>query len=297
MSEMMTHACAPAKLSGNMLENFGYLESDAEEINFAVIRDIILHGHHDGSVVYIIRNHADRLACQETAACFYQQINRTRGGNRDDDGFVLTNQIGATQFSRNGQQYIEEVNRVNPAVTGLFSAMDGYAAESLFMNQGLEQGFLDDGIHFGPARFKNGYAGFATFRRWLDNGAMSLMPHEDRAQLSFAAQDDFEIAAAQTVTAYNVCLDAAGAGGELRVWNFAPDERCRAALGVSRTGYPYPPALLGGLESFSVRLNAGDVYFMNACLLHGVHSVSQGSRLTAGRFIGKVNERKVVYWT
>lgn len=36
---------------------------------------------------------------------------------------------------------------------------------------------------------------------------------------------------------------------------------------------------------------------MNACHLHGVSSVSQGSRLTAGRFIGRLNNSKVVYWT
>ncbi|MBW7981941.1 L-isoleucine 3(1)-dioxygenase [Enterobacillus tribolii] len=295
MSEMITQT--PVKLSGKIIEDFGYLESTSDDINFSAIRNLILHGHHHGNVVYIIRNHANPLVCRDIADQFYQKVSQMGGGNRGDDGFVLTNQIGATQFSRNGQQYIEEVNRTNHTVTELFASADGYATESLFMNRRLEREFLDENIHFGPARFKNGYACFATFRRWLDNGAMALMPHEDLAQLSFAAQDDFEIAAAQTVTAYNVCLDAAGEGGELRVWNFIPDGHCRAALGVTQTGYPYPPELLGDMESFSVRLNSGDVYFMNACHLHGVHSVSAGARLTAGRFIGKLDDRKVVYWT
>lgn len=284
-------------LSGASKNNFGYLESNGSEIDFSIISDIIMKGHHDGNVLYVIRNNTCHDICQKMTKSFNENVILS-GGNRPDDGFVLTTQMGATQFSRNGEQYIREVNRVNQSVADLMAVISDKDSESLFAHQALEDFFLADGIHFGPARFKNGYACFATFRRWLDNGLMSLMPHEDMAQVDFAREDNFEIANVQTVTACNVCLESArNGGGELKIWNLIPDDECRVRLGVQRTGYPYPPHLLEQIESISVQLKAGDLYFMNACHLHGVSSVYQGSRLTAGRFIGKLTDKKVVYWT
>lgn len=296
MSELVVDDIQKSKLTGMSKSGFGYLESQSREIDFSIVRDIILHGHHHGNVLYIVRNYASANVCRRVAENFNVEVAKN-GGNRDDDGFVLTNQVGATQFSRSGEQYVREVNRVNQSVADLMAVTDPAGTEALFLNQALENDFLMQGIHFGPARFKNACACFATFRRWLDNGVMSLMPHEDMAQVALAQQDDFEIASAQTVTAYNVCLEAAQGGGKLTMWNLMPDDSCREALGVVNTGYPYPPQLLTGIDSFAVQLNAGDVYFMNACHLHGVSSVNQGSRLTAGRFIGKLNDPKVVYWT
>jgi hypothetical protein len=126
---------------------------------------------------------------------------------------------------------------------------------------------------------------------------MALMPHEDYAQLHYAKEDGFEISVAQTVTSFNVCLEGGLEGGELVVWNFKPDDECREKLGVCRTGYPYPLEGLQGIEHLTLRLNQGDLYFINACHLHGVQTVSRGQRLTAGRFIGKLSDRKVVFWT
>ncbi|MBS4430276.1 hypothetical protein E2566_20105 [Pectobacterium punjabense] len=296
MNELLATEPKRKYLTGSSKSNFGYLESTDGEIDFSIVKNIILHGHHNGNVLYIIRNYAHEAVCKAIADTFNRVVVEN-GRNRPDDGFVLTNQVGATQFSRNGQQYIYEVNRVNQCVADLMAMTDEHGNESLFLNRTLEAEFLNHGIHFGPARFKNGYACFATFRRWLDNGVMSLMPHEDMAQVDFAREDGFEIANTQTVTAYNACLEGAKGGGQLKIWNLIPDDQCRKSLGVSRTGYPYPPHLLEGIESLSVQLNAGDLYFMNACHLHGVSSVSEGSRLTAGRFIGKLSDRKVVYWT
>jgi len=296
MSEIVIDAVQQPALTGESKSGFGYIESVNQEIDFEIVQNIILQGHHNGKVLYIARNYASEKVCQRVAENFNIEVSKG-GGNRADDGFVLTNQVGATQFSRNGEQYIREVNRVNQSVADLMAVADIRETEELFLNHVLETQFLAQGMHFGPARFKNAYACFATFRRWLDNGVMSLMPHEDMAQIALAQADDFEIAGVQTVTAYNICLEAAQGGGMLKMWNLMPDDDCREALGVVNTGYPYPPHLLSGIESLSVQLNAGDVYFMNACHLHGVSSVSQGSRLTAGRFIGKLNDRKVVYWT
>lgn len=253
-------------------------------------------GQHNGKVLYVVRGQAPIDGCNAIAQAFDHYIAHY-GGNREGDAYVLTTQIGATQFSRGGTDYTAETLRLAGAVSALFQNVSQDTTDALFLTRFLENGFLDLGFHFGPARYKSGYANFATFRRWLDNGAMSLMPHEDKAQLAFARQDGFEIGSARRVIAFNVCIEATGSGGDLTVWNLEPDEACRQTFGVEQTGYPYPPQHLQGVESFSVRLNPGDVYFLNAGLLHGVQTVRQGQRLTAGRFIGQISDRKVVYWT
>ncbi|CCW29011.1 L-isoleucine 3(1)-dioxygenase [Xenorhabdus nematophila] len=283
-------------LSGKHVDNFGYLECTDGNLDVDIVKNIILNGNHKGKVLYVIRNYVDKQTCSNVASSFNNEVNKN-GGNRPDDGFVLTNQIGATQFSRNGEEYTKDVNAINQKISDLLSHTTQPEIEKLFINNTLEKIFLQDGIHFGPARFKNSFSCFATFRRWLDNGVMSLMPHEDKAQLRFADIDSFEIGAAETVIAYNVCLEAAQGGGELKIWNLSPDDECREQLGVTNTGYPYPPELLSDIEHLSVKLNVGDIYFMNACHLHGVSSVNQGHRLTAGRFIGKLSDQKVIYWT
>ncbi|WP_340617314.1 L-isoleucine 3(1)-dioxygenase [Xenorhabdus entomophaga] len=283
-------------LSGNQVDNFGYLECIDGSFDIDIVKNIILNGNYKGNVLYIIRNYADKNICSRIADSFDREVKKS-GGNRPDDGFVLTNQIGATQFARSGEQYTEEVNSLNQEIMNLLSSVSHSEVDYLFFNKTLETIFIQDNIHFGPARFKSSYSCFATFRRWLDNGVMSLMPHEDKAQLKFADMDNFEIGAAETVTAYNVCLEAATGGGELQIWNLSPDDECRKRLGVTDTGYPYPPEMLTNIERLSVKLNVGDIYFMNACYLHGVSSVNQGHRLTAGRFIGKLSDQKVIYWT
>jgi hypothetical protein len=169
--------------------------------------------------------------------------------------------------------------------------------EDIFLTRYQEENFLESGIHFGPARYKNNYSNFSTFRRWLDNGAMSLMPHEDKAQIVYAREDSFEIENAKHVIAFNACIQASGEGGELTVWNLEPDEACRHSFDVEKAGYPYPPQHLCDIESFSVCLNPGDIYFLNAGVLHGVQIVRNGQRLTAGRFISSISSRKVIYWT
>jgi hypothetical protein len=284
-------------LTGSSIEeNFGCLECTNDKPDFTIIKNIIMNGHHEGSAVYVVRNFVNSDWCKTVSESFNKEIKKN-GSNREMDGFVLTNQIGATQFSRNGQQYMEEISKVGKPLLGLLNEVSHEAVEAMFLNQFLEENFMDYKVHFGPARFKNSYSSFATFRRWLDNGLMSLMPHEDLAQLEFAKEDGFEIKAAKSVTSFNVCLEASAAGGELMIWNFIPDDECREKLGVTKTGYPYQPDKLDGIESVAVRLNQGDVYFMNASHLHGVKSTLAGSRLTAGRFIGKISDTKVVFWT
>ncbi|MFP1816176.1 hypothetical protein ACLEC2_10280 [Lonsdalea quercina] len=284
-------------VSGNIISsNFGYLETTGENLDFEIIRSLILEGNYHGKILYVILNKVEKKWCELITTEFERYITEM-GGNREGDTYVSTKQIGASQFSKNGATYTEEARKLAGGVSELLKDIPHHVVEDIFLNYFQENNFLDCGIHFGPARYKNGYSNFSTFRRWLDNGAMSLMPHEDKAQTAFAQEDSFEIENAKHVIAFNACVQAIGEGGELTVWNLEPDEACRYSFGVEKTGYPYPPQYLGNIETLSVRLNPGDIYFLNAGFLHGVQTVKNGQRLTAGRFISSISSRKVIYWT
>jgi len=286
-----------SKISGNKIKNgFGYIEASKDEIDFSIIYDLITKGDHNGKVLYVIRDCVPEEWTKTLTNNFNNIVNE-EGSHRNNDGFVLVQQLGSSQFAKTGQMYIEESHQVFDDIAKLFLDVPSHIIDNFFMGTYLEDNFLKHNKHFGPSRFKHGFASMATFRRWLDNGVMSLMPHEDKAQLAFAVKDSYEIARSTGVVAQNLCMEASGKGGELVIWNIQPDDECRDRFNVQDTGYPYPPDSLKDIESVSVKLNPGDIYFMNACCVHGVSSVSNGSRLTAGRFIGALPNNKVVYWT
>ena len=104
MSELLAEKQQEMVLSGSVKKDFGYLETQPDKVDFSIIKNIILHGHHQGNVLYIIRNFANERICQDVAENFIQMVNRNGGGNSADDDFGLTNQMGATQLSRNGGQ-------------------------------------------------------------------------------------------------------------------------------------------------------------------------------------------------
>lgn len=277
-------------------KKFDYIESLNGDVDFSIIDDLIMKGEHEGNVLYVIRDCTSRDHTRILTENFNKVIQQ-RGSHRNNDGFVSVQQIGASQFAKNGQQFMQASNQAFSDMSDLFDSISHDVFETLFLESFLEQNFLKKGVHFGPSSHKHGHAGIATFRRWLDNGVMSLMPHEDKAQLVYASQDGFEISKAHTVIAHNLCVDATGFGGELTVWNIQPNDECRKHFGVLDTGYPYPPIFLRGVEKFEVKLNAGDMYFMNGCYIHGVKNVINGNRITAGRFMGFIGNNKVVYWT
>lgn len=285
-------------LSGvHIEENFSYLETSVAEIDTEIIYDIITRGNHNGAVVYVIRSafHAETAA--RVVENFDRVLAETSGGNRVDDNFVKTNQVGATQFSRSGEEYVREVLQTSPTSLDLLAGVSHEEVEQIFLTESLEKLFAEKGMIFRNSRFKNIPGGFSTFRRWLDNGEMALHPHDDTAQLLAARKDDYEIARARHVVSYNAAVETTDKGGALVVWNLNPDDRCRENLGLVGTGYPYPTDELVDLESFRLELRRGDVYFLNSSFIHGVSSLQEGRRLSAGRFIGQVADDLVVYWT
>lgn len=285
-------------LTGNKIKNnFSYYEETLGDINFEIVSNMILNGEHNGTVLYIIRNAFNKNIADKISSNFNKIIKVTRGGGRKDDGFVKVHQIGPSQFSRSTEDYIKNIIEQNSYLYQLMDGVTEKEIEELFLTRYLESGFANMNIHFGCAKFKNISSPLATFRRWLNNGDMSLMPHEDYAQLKIADNDNFEIANSLNVISFNACIESSENDGLLTIWNFIPDDNCRRHYNVVTTGYPYPLSDLDVFEKIEVEINKGDLFFMNASLIHGVSSVISGNRLTGGRFIGKLNDNKVIYWT
>lgn len=274
--------------------SIGYLELDAA-CDMDLITRFILDGSIENNLLIVIRNLHSPEICAKLQRRFDDLI-RAQGSDRGEDGFVRNQQIGSSQFHKTGAEYVRDTMRHAPRVLDLFGILDQAEVGSLFLDDALEAAFLKRGYIYRAARHLSGTANFATTRKWLNNGAMALHPHDDGAQLAFAAEDDFEIAAGRHTIAANFCIADDETGSELVVWNLKPDAKLRKSLGLEKTGYPYPLDFMRNYDSFRVKVRAGDLYFLNASYVHGVENGDTNFRITSGRFITQVSNR-VMYWT
>jgi hypothetical protein len=55
--------------------------------------------------------------------------------------------------------------------------------------------------------------------------------------------------------------------------------------------------LLSEPECITIDIHPGDIYFINANLIHAVKEVKGSERITAGRFMGFVSDDTIAYWT
>ncbi len=278
---------------------FGIIEWDSATIAQAEAIDTLARFIEEGSLgekrLIVIRGLHNEETCRALETRF-NKIIAANGSDRGEDGVVRNQQIGATQFQRNGEEYMRETARHLPHVIDLFSALDAETVRRLFLDSALEEAFRKRGKLFRQARHMGGQANFATTRKWLDNGAMALHPHEDTAQLAQGAEDGFEIGPGPHTIAANLCIADDAEGSATVLWNHRPDEPTRRAMGLEKTGYPYPIDYADQFDKVKVNIRRGDLYFMNASYLHGVENSPTNYRITAGRFITCVGE-KVLSWT
>lgn len=275
-------------------EDFGTLELEGNYDADPIAR-LIEEGGVDGVRLIVLRGFASEAVCRKLETRFNRIIAET-GGNRGEDGLVRNQQIGATQFQRNGEDYVRETVRHLPHVIDLFSVLPAETVRNLFFDDALERAFLKRGKLYRQARHLGGQANFATTRKWLDNGAMTLHPHEDTAQIAQAAEDGFEIGGGRHTIAANLCIADDAEGSATVLWNHCPEETVRREMGLAKTGYPYPIDYAEQFEKVKVKIRRGDLYFMNASYLHGVENSPTNYRITAGRFITCVGD-KVLTWT
>lgn len=256
--------------------------------------DALCQGGTPAAAAYVLRRAIGRPACRQFVANFHQAIRA--GGALRQDGFVTAAQVGVTQFGKGATDYLAQSGQAAPLVESLFAGLTAPAREGILLSDWLQQELQARGVGFAAATQAGQDAGLCVARSWQNPGAFSLEPHEDAAQLTTVAAEGFEIARAERVFASIACVES-GEGGDLLLWDLVPDEPLRAAFGLSGTGYPYPPDLLDEIPSLRLRLTAGDLAIIDASRIHAVDALRAGSRITVGRFVGRVAHDRVVWWT
>lgn len=247
--------------------------------------------------VYIIRKMIDLDICHRIRGEFNDVIKESHGGNRIDV-LVPVYQIGATQYTKSSKDYFDECEGTRHNVNRILMSVKEDSGADFLLENFLEYEFSKRNIIFRPSTYLDQKVNMFTIRQWrnANNSNLSLLPHEDFSQLRLAGEDGYEIADVKRVVASNLCVSN-NIGGELMIWNYEPTMELKRSLGVEYSGYPYPLELLSESESITVDINPGDIYFINANLIHAVKELRGSERISAGRFMGFVSDDTVVYWT
>jgi uncharacterized membrane protein len=257
----------------------------------------LLRGESDiPCVAYVVRNAVEREYCERFACNFWDTIQR-RGSSRQDDGFVNVEQVGATQHNSRAAQYLENVSRCRTEVEALFEGLGDTGREQFLRERFFSALLAEDGLAFRPAAHQGVSVAACAARSWKNLGTYSLEPHEDRAQLRLARTDGFEIGQASGPLTAVVTVTDHYRGGELVIWDWAPDDAAREPLGVLTAGYPYPHEVVEQFPRIELATRAGDLVLLRSDFIHAVNQTSEPGRLTVSRFIGRSGPQQVVYWT
>ena len=248
--------------------------------------------------IYIIRNYLDEKYCEELKSGFYNIIKKTNGGNRQND-FVPVLQVGSTQFEKSTLEYFKQCEETQDFIREISNAIScNDVKENFLLDKSLKKITKPLNINYRPSSFKGKKVNLFTARKWTNNfkNSLTLLPHEDLSQLKLAKIDGYEISLVNKVIASNLCISNFE-GGEFLIWDYEPTEETKKKLNVENSGYPYPLELLRNKKQLSVKINTGDLYFINANLVHAVKEVKNSERITLGRFMGLNANNEIIYWT
>ena len=135
----------------------------------------------------------------------------------------------------------------------------------------------------------------ATSNNAIFQNPNPLNYREDIGRLDYRINDRHSMFA-RWVDDYNEIYLANGPGGRLVVWNVRPDEATKERLGITHTGFSYPPSELVGFSEIRLDVRPGDIYVFNGAYVHAVEA-NQAMRANVSFFIGMLDERTVVTWT
>ena len=246
--------------------------------------------------VYRIREFVPAEVCRRIVANFWASQEKVARPGCGDDG-VEAYFIGASHIGKTTRQYLEDARDSANAVKSLYAGtIDPTSSFRALLSEG--PGAVS---RVRPAQRDGLLAGDAKAVYWNNSGRFLLEPHDDYAQTKDPDQKDFEIQQTARVMAVNIYVQVPPGSGQLQVWNVEPDDQTRAELGLTYTGYPYPPELLQRFPSRTVPVETGDL-----CLLHGnlVHAVLRGdvavsprNRLLITCFMTLTGDDEIIWWT